>query len=109
MPAKITYPPNEPMPTLGELRAGEVSVYVRCLSCFNPKWIKPADIRGDDSRTLADVAVRARCSNCGSAERAEVSVIPEHWVRYLRSIGQHDRLPEDSNSRFPPGQPQGWP
>lgn len=101
MPAEITYPKNEPLPTLGELRAGSVNIYVRCKGCYNPKWIKPTEIRGDDSRALSDIASRLRCGHCGNDDRVEVSVIPEQWVRYLRATGQRDRLPHDTDLYYP--------
>lgn len=109
MPPEVTYPTNKPEPTLGELRTGGVNVYVRCSACLHPKWLTPAELRGDDQRTLSELAKRLRCGRCGEGQRIEVSLIPEQWVRYLRATGQTDRLPEDTDLYFPAGQPYGWP
>lgn len=105
MPPEVTYPTEKPEPTLGELRAGSVNVYVRCSACLHPKWLKPVELRGGDERTLSELASRLRCGRCGEENRIEVSLIPEQWVRHLRATGQTDRLPEDANLYFPSGQP----
>lgn len=101
MPAEVSYPLNGPQPTLGELRAGDVTIYVRCLRCYNPRWLKPADIRGDDARTFAEIAARLLCGHCGKSDRIDVSLIPDRWVRYLLATNQEDRLPEDSPLYLP--------
>lgn len=91
---RVPYPPRD-FPTMLELRAAGVPLFVRCpaRSCGHMADVDPNSLRVGDHETTETLAHRFTCTACGRRGGMGVSPDPRAWVRYLHATGQQTRVP----------------